>query len=221
MGRPFTFTATHVEGGVLEGSWPITAPFGEMRGSALFPYAHQGVDVGVWEGTPLFAPYSGVVGYITRVGDGNALTPTYGNSVWLDLDDGGCVFVAHLSTIEVEVGQRVPEGHRLGRSGNTGQSTGPHVHIQATTGDHSVALLQAVDPLAFLTLLAARGMAPHVPEQPAPPRRSPALQKAITARNLAHRLVDEDALDGDALDGMQAVVGLLDAVVSDLEAQEA
>lgn len=215
MGRPFTFTATHVEGGVLEGSWPITAPFGEKRGTLQFPYYHQGVDVGVWEGTPLYAPHPGVVGYITRVGDGNSLTPIYGNSVWLNLDDGGCVFLAHMSTLEVEVGQRVPEGYRLGRSGNTGQSTGPHVHIQTTTGDHTVALLQAVDPLAFLTLLAARGVAPHIPEQPAAPRRSSALLKALQAQGLAR------ALAAGGIDGLQALSGVIDELVTTLEAQEA
>lgn len=215
MGRPFTFTATHIEGGPLEGAWPITAPYGEMRGSALFPYAHQGVDVGVWEGTALLAPYSGTIGYITRVGDGNALTPTYGNSVWIDFDDGGCVFLAHMSTIEVEVGQRVAEGQRVGRSGNTGQSTGPHVHIQATTGDHTVALLQAVDPLSFLTLVAARGAAPHAPEPPPAPRRSPALLKAMQAQGLAR------ALAAGGVQGLQTLAGVLDELVTELEAQEA
>lgn len=214
MGRPFTFGPDFVEGGVLDGRYPITAPFGEKRGSLQFPYYHQGVDVGVWEGTALLAPYSGTVGYITRVGDGNALTPTYGNSVWLDFDAGGCVFLAHMSTIEVEVGQRVAEGQRVGRSGNTGQSTGPHVHIQATTGDHTVALLQAVDPLSFLTLVAARGAA-AAPAEPAPPRRSPALLKAMQAQGLAR------ALAAGGIDGLQALSGVIDELVGELEAQEA
>lgn len=170
MGREISFTGggygAQVTGGLWNGTYSITAPFLELRGGPPFFYYHQGLDVGLPSGTNILCPFEGVVGYDTRVGDTNSLTPIYGNSVWINFDGGGSLFVAHLETVVVERGQRVSTNGMLGRSGNTGQSTGPHAHIQCSLGDTTTLQTQAIDPLAFLTLLAGRETAAPVETPP-------------------------------------------------------
>ena len=163
MGRPFSFTDSTVTGGVFDGTFSITAPYWERRGTAELPYFHQGVDVGCPMRTPLYAPYSCTVGYLTRVGDGNALTPIYGNSTWLNVNGGGSFFTAHLDEISVNVGDVLAEGDPIGYSGTTGQSTGPHVHLQCSLGSTEVLVIETVDPLAFMTMVASRGTTAPAP----------------------------------------------------------
>jgi hypothetical protein len=98
---------------------------------------HQGYDFVMPEGTPLLAAASGVV---TRAGLGSeSYCPTLGRStrnlavVILHDVAGGERFVTayvHVSEVRVEVGERVTAGQLIALSGNTGCSTGPHLHFQ-------------------------------------------------------------------------------------------
>ena len=56
-----------------------------------------------------------------------------GNAVILRGEQGELVYIFHMSSIDVRPGQRVGYGHDLGNQGSTGNSTGPHVHIEAPT----------------------------------------------------------------------------------------
>jgi hypothetical protein len=89
---------------------------------------HNGLDLGVPEGTPIYAAGSGEV---TSAG----YNSSSGNFIELAVKDGGSdtVFVTymHLASTEARTGQAVAEGQVIGLSGNTGRSTGPHLHIQA------------------------------------------------------------------------------------------
>ena len=69
-------------------------------------------------------------GVVVQAGNGGA----YGNQVEIKLADGKYAQYAHLSVIGVKVGQSVTAGQQLGRSGATGNVTGPHLHFEIRTG---------------------------------------------------------------------------------------
>ena len=122
-------------------SWPITNPrvtqhFGITKDSVRL-YAsgtHNGVDLGVNSGTPITAAASGV---IQGTGDTDVACPkaSYGKWVLVKHDNGLTTLMAHFSLIKVSQGQRVVSGELLGYSGNTGYSTGPHLHISLFASD--------------------------------------------------------------------------------------
>lgn len=98
---------------------------------------HWGVDVAVVEGTPVWAAHAGRVDFTGRAGG-------YGNLVILVRDDGFQTRYGHLSAFVAEEGQRVEAGDLIARSGNTGRSTGPHLHFETRINP-----FQAVDPLGY------------------------------------------------------------------------
>ena len=84
---------------------------------------HNGIDYGVPEGTPVFAGIDGTV----RVKDSG--DQGYGLHIKIRNGDKACELVlGHLSKVLVVDGQRVNVGDKIALSGNTGFSTGPHVH---------------------------------------------------------------------------------------------
>ncbi len=100
--------------------WRLTSPFGWRWGGSDF---HEGIDIAVAEGTPLIA-----------VADGTVLRTGYndlsGNYVVLEHPQFNMTsHYAHLSRVIVRKGQKVKKGQVIGYSGNTGRSTGPHLHF--------------------------------------------------------------------------------------------
>ncbi|ARX88146.1 peptidase [Streptomyces alboflavus] len=77
---------------------------------------------------------------------------SYGYQVVIRHTDGKYSQYAHLSALTVKAGQQVGPGQRIGRSGSTGNSSGPHLHFEIRTGPGFGA---DVDPLAYLR---ARGV---------------------------------------------------------------
>ena len=100
---------------------------------------HRGLDIPVPEGTPVYAPFAAVVERVDRDGVGKG--SLNGNAVILRVGDYRWAFL-HLSSVAVRAGEKVQRGQLLGRSGQTGRSTGPHLHIQVYD-----ALGQLVDPM--------------------------------------------------------------------------
>ncbi|MCK4918463.1 MAG: peptidoglycan DD-metalloendopeptidase family protein [Candidatus Pacebacteria bacterium] len=92
------------------------------------PNPHRGVDFGVSIGTPMLATANGTVRYSEDM-DAYAGCVSYGKWVLIDHDNGLSSFYAHLSLIKVSAGQKVSTGDIIGYSGNTGYSTGPHLHF--------------------------------------------------------------------------------------------
>lgn len=100
----------------------VTSNFG-MRFHPLlgFTRMHKGIDIGTPWGTPIHAPADGVIAYAGRSGG-------YGN--FIKMAHGGAIVTCygHLSRFAVRAGQHVARGEVIGYSGNSGLSTGPHLH---------------------------------------------------------------------------------------------
>lgn len=90
------------------------------RGASTY---HKGIDWAVPTGTAVFASCGGTV---VKAGWGSG----YGYVVYIDHEDGRQTRYAHLSRVLVNVGETVEQGERIALSGNTGVSTGPHLHFE-------------------------------------------------------------------------------------------
>ncbi|MFZ2038785.1 MAG: peptidoglycan DD-metalloendopeptidase family protein [Minisyncoccia bacterium] len=102
----------------------ITADSGRLYKSG----SHNGVDFGATVGTPVKSAGNGVV---EGIGDTDTVCPgaSFGKWVFIRYDNGLASTYAHFSLIKVKKGQRVKTGEVVGYSGNTGYSTGPHLHM--------------------------------------------------------------------------------------------
>ena len=84
---------------------------------------HKGVDWATPTGTPVVASCGGTV---VKAGWGSG----YGYVIYINHEDGRQTRYAHLSKVQVKVGQKVKQGQQIALSGNTGVSSGPHVHFE-------------------------------------------------------------------------------------------
>lgn len=98
---------------------------------------HPGLDIAARTGTPVVAAAAGEVIHAGPAG-------TYGNMIAVRLADGTETRYAHLSAVDVKVGDRVRAGAALGAVGSTGRATGPHLHFEVRQAG------KAVDPRPFL-----------------------------------------------------------------------
>jgi len=106
----------------FSGEWPITQYYGETVTSSF----HTGIDYGCPLGTAIMASADGVIRYAGFDQTG------YGNCVIIEHDVSHATLYAHLSMIRFTVtGKVVKQGEVIGYSGNTGNSTGPHLHFEA------------------------------------------------------------------------------------------
>ncbi|MFJ8029151.1 transglycosylase family protein [Streptomyces sp. NPDC096032] len=122
---------------------PVHASIGtgyHVAGSHWSKGYHTGVDFLVPTGTSVQAAEAGQV---VSAGWGGS----YGYQVVLRHTDGRYTQYAHLSAISVRAGQHVTAGRRIGRSGSTGNVTGPHLHFEVRTGP---GFGSDIDPLAYL-----------------------------------------------------------------------
>ncbi len=102
----------------------ITSSFGWRKDPFTGRYKmHEGIDISAPYGTPVYATAKGRVVYAGFKGG-------YGLVVEIDHGNGTITRYAHLSKILVRAGQKVVRGDIIGRVGNTGRSTGPHVHYE-------------------------------------------------------------------------------------------
>ena len=115
----------------------ISSYFGTHRAYNTGPYTsyHGGVDFRAPRGTPVYAPAGGIVVLAEPLA-------VRGNAIVIDHGWGVLTGYWHLSTIEVQVGQEVAQGDLIGRVGNTGLSTGAHLHWEMWVGGISVNGLQ-------------------------------------------------------------------------------
>lgn len=91
---------------------------------------HLGIDVAAPSGTPVYATADGVIQKAEE-------EKGWGKLIIIEHEDAYTSFYAHLSDIEVDSGTKVQKGTVIGRVGNTGQSTGPHLHYEVRqNGEH-------------------------------------------------------------------------------------
>lgn len=123
-------------------SWPvngsITSPFG-MRVHPVFKTktVHTGIDIKASKGTPVKAAERGEVLFAGWLRG-------FGQVVIIDHGGDLITVYAHLSSMDVSEGERVTRGQMIGRVGNTGVTTAPHLHFEVREGS------KAVDPLNYL-----------------------------------------------------------------------
>jgi murein DD-endopeptidase MepM/ murein hydrolase activator NlpD len=111
-------------------------------GPRMSPYAgrikmHEGLDIGAPIGTPIVAPADGVVTF-------SGPKPGFGNFVQIDHGYGVETIFGHASSLSVKKGQKVSRGDKIATVGNTGYSTGPHVHYEVRVNG------TPVDPLYYV-----------------------------------------------------------------------
>ncbi len=141
--------------------WPLVRPevtsnFGPRGGSQ-----HEGIDLRAKIGTPVYSVDSGRVLYADSRISG------YGKMVIVRHGDRLATVYAHNSKLVVKPGQVVRRGQKIALSGNTGHSTGPHVHFEVRVGQ------DAVNPIQVL---------PKNRKGPEPLRTRPVVRKRLARR---------------------------------------
>lgn len=108
----------------IQGTGTFIWPVGFRRITQHYWYGHPAIDIGVPEGTPVVASDTGTVTWAgwNVYGYGNLIVVNHGN--------GYETYYGHLSGINVVPGQVVYQGNQIGNSGNTGRSSGPHLHLE-------------------------------------------------------------------------------------------
>ncbi|MFJ9739895.1 M23 family metallopeptidase [Streptomyces sp. NPDC101166] len=121
----------------------LSASFAQAGG--MWAHKHSGQDFAVPTGTKVMAAHGGTVVKAGGYGAGDG--PAYGNAIVIKHANGVYSQYAHLSRVDVKIGQIVKTGQRIALSGNTGNSSGPHLHFEIrTTPNYG----SAIDPVKFL-----------------------------------------------------------------------
>ena len=128
----------------------VTSPFGPRRGRL-----HAGTDFGTPVGTPIYAPTAGKVSYAQNIGAG-------GNAVALNQIDGMITKWMHLSRFAVKSGENVKAGQLLGYTGNTGRSTGPHLHLEAYRNGRAISTPELIKYLKSTRGIGGESLPEHL-----------------------------------------------------------
>ncbi len=133
---------------VTPSAWPVSGPVRSGYGRRRDPFTgepefHQGIDIAALYGSAVRAPAGGRVVFAGR-------QSAYGNLIVLDHGDGVTTRYGHLSRMEVRAGDPVSQDALIGYVGNTGRSTGPHLHYEVRVDDRSV------NPSRYLPATSAR-----------------------------------------------------------------
>ena len=117
----------------------ITSSCGERENPILQKMEyHNGLDIAVAENTQAVAVNSGVVTEVRN-------SETLGKVLKYETEDGYTVMYAHLNNVLVKKGENIKQGQIVAMTGNTGLSTGPHIHYSVWRGDMLINPMQFVD----------------------------------------------------------------------------
>jgi len=133
FGQQSSVTQNFMDGNrsqIINSGVTLTSDFGPRESpGGIGSTNHKGIDIGVAQGTPLMAPFGGVVKFARERGG-------YGNLVIIDHGNGRETRYGHMSELNVTAGQRIEAGYVIGKSGGTpgttgaGTSTGAHLHFE-------------------------------------------------------------------------------------------
>ena len=120
-------------GASVPGIWPTKGYLTSAFGQRLNPLTqatefHDGIDIAVKEGAPVISAADGRVAACEN-------RPRYGNLLIIDHGNGYTTWYAKLSAFKVKAGDPVKQGQLIGLVGNTGLSTGPHLHYEIRLKD--------------------------------------------------------------------------------------
>lgn len=134
--------------------WPVRGPinsgFGARRSLGGRGDVHTGVDIGARAGTPVRAPARGIVAF---VGWQNG----YGRTIVLEHGHRVQSLYGHLSKFVVKRGQRVEQGTIIGLTGNSGHSSGPHLHYEVRVNERPINPRDSGSPVLVAALSARVG----------------------------------------------------------------
>lgn len=115
----------------IKGEIKITTPFGEkenpVTGNKIY---HNGVDIAVNEGDMVYSSIGGIVAKAEY-------DPSQGNVVVVENGEYSILF-AHLSSFDVNSGDEVFAGQKIGKAGKTGMTTGPNLHLEIKVGENLI-----------------------------------------------------------------------------------
>lgn len=139
--KKLELAAVYVGGEMM---WPVPGYYSisSLFGNRLHPISkeyrmHTGIDIESPRKTPLVAAQTGTIVFANWFAG-------YGKAIIIDHGGGYTTLYGHLDVISVKVGQVVVKGENIGQTGNTGYSTGPHLHFEVRmNGDY-------VDPLTYV-----------------------------------------------------------------------
>ncbi|WP_108672415.1 peptidoglycan DD-metalloendopeptidase family protein [Peribacillus acanthi] len=118
-------------------SWPAVGGYITSKMGQRWGKMHKGIDIARPSDLTIKAVDNGVVTFAGRAGG-------YGNKIEIDHKNGIKSYYAHLSSIDVNVGDVVERGSKIGVMGTTGNSTGVHLHLEITKNG------KGVNPLSYL-----------------------------------------------------------------------
>ena len=126
----------------LPSRWPVRGQVNSDYGSRVSPWSakpefHSGLDIGAPVGTPVRAPAPGIVVFA-------GVHPEYGQTLIVDHGNDTKSIYGHLSRLHVAVNQKVERGEAIALTGNTGRSSGPHLHYEIQVKG------QSVNPTSYL-----------------------------------------------------------------------
>lgn len=126
----------------LPSRWPVRGAVNSEFGNRLSPWSkatefHGGLDISAGSGTPVYAPAAGTVFFAGH-------QPEYGTAIIVDHGQDIRSLYGHLSKLAVRNGEKVERGMVIGYTGNTGRSSGPHLHYEVLVKG------QPVNPRAYL-----------------------------------------------------------------------
>ena len=115
----------------------VTSGYGEREPTDIIPANHAGIDIGATVGTEIIAAMEGTVEEVSSYGD-------YGNHLKITNGEVSTLY-AHCSKILVNQGDYISQGQKIAKVGNTGRTTGPHLHFEISRSGRTV------NPAAIIT----------------------------------------------------------------------
>lgn len=178
----------------------ITDLYGTRAGT------HKGMDIGGAAGSPVYASLGGIVSK-------SYYSESYGHVVFITHENGYETVYAHLNERSVAENDVVTSGEQIGRLGNTGRSTGAHLHFEVHQGEWTLDKKNAINPFDIFgegeigQLVFAKGQDPYQTFE-ASVNVHPADQKAAEKRNVIEREIIHIVKENETLWGISQIYGL-------------